>query len=109
MYNVDFSDAELTYVAFGNGIDISNCIFPQDEERYLYIDNLREVSSRAIEIISDTWSEQDRKVALALIDGIYFSQSKRNQKSSFISIDPQKSNSIEVKLFLLFRELTRKL
>lgn len=105
MYNVDFSEAELMYVAFGNEIDLNNCIFPKDKERYLYISNLREVSLKVIEIVGSSWDERDRKIGLALIDGIYFSQSKRNQKSSFVSIDPQKSNDIEIRLFKLFREV----
>lgn len=105
MYNVDFSEAELLDVAFGYNIDLSNCIFPKDEERYLYINHLREVSIRSIEIIRNTWKDRDREIALDLMEGIYFSKSMQDQKSSFVSLDPQKSSDIEIRLFKLFREV----
>lgn len=105
MYNVDFSNAELFYVAFSNGIDLSNCIFPEDQTRYLYIQHLREVNIRAIEIINTKWEGRDQEIALNLMNTIYFSDSKLDQKTNFISLDPNRKNDVKAKLFKLFKEL----
>lgn len=105
MYNVDFSDAELFYVAFSNGIDLSNCIFPEDQTRYLYIQHLREVNIRAIEIINTKWEGRDQEIALNLMNTIYLSDSKLDQKTNFISLDPNRKNDVKAKLFKLFKEL----
>jgi uncharacterized protein YjbI with pentapeptide repeats len=107
MYNVDFSEAELLYIVFGNGIDLSKCIFPKDDARYLYIKNLKEVSIKAIELINKEWEGRDKEIALGLMNAIYFSKNKQDQKSDFVSLEPGKNNEIDIRLFMLFNQLDK--
>ena len=105
MINVDFSDAELIGAAFGHGIKLDNCIFPKDDDMYLYVHNIQTVYPKAIEIISKEWESHDQRVALSMIEEFYFGKSKQDQKADFIDRHMLSEGKFSVKFFALLRKL----
>ena len=63
MRNVDFSRAELKYVAFSRGIDITTCRLPA--QGYILIPHPRQTLQRALEMVEREWSGKQKDNACA--------------------------------------------
>jgi uncharacterized protein YjbI with pentapeptide repeats len=84
MLNVDFSDSKLIDVSFSNEIDLSNCKFPNDDENYIYVKDLNKTYTKVKNEISISGNDEEKRILLSLIDLIYLTKDKQNQKSDFI-------------------------
>lgn len=85
MANVDFSQAELRGVSFSEGIDLSRCIFP-DNGQYLFVENLGDTYSKAKQVINDSWEGEDRRIAIAYIEKIFYAPRSQNQSNDLIDM-----------------------
>lgn len=83
MINVDFSEAKLVGVLFENKIDLSNCIFPLSED-YVYIKDLPTTIQKVRGEVLGWSNSEDRNICLRLIDNLYYSQNKKEQKTDFV-------------------------
>lgn len=61
MSNVDFSKAELRFVGFSHGIDLTSCVFPK--RGYARISHPREAFGRALQSVRSRWSGDARRKA----------------------------------------------
>ncbi|MDN5216397.1 pentapeptide repeat-containing protein [Fulvivirgaceae bacterium BMA12] len=109
MENVDFSEAELTGVSFINGIDLSNCIFPDDTDRYILVKNLKKVYYRAREIINKEWHGEEKRKGLGFIDVILYKPDRQNQEMDLIDkaflTDDDRDSEFGDKFFTLIKQL----
>ena len=71
MEAVDFREATFLHVGFSNGINLSKCLFPDGENGFL-ITAPKACFGRAKAIIENSWSANDKKRALHLIDTFLF-------------------------------------
>jgi uncharacterized protein YjbI with pentapeptide repeats len=84
MEHVDFSESELLGVTFSHGIDLSQCIFPADESRYIVVNNLPSVYSKVRKIIESEWAGEEKRIGIGFIDTIFFKQDRQDQKMDLI-------------------------
>ena len=61
MRNVDFSEAELRFCSFTDGIDLTSCVFP--EEGYLKVCRPMSACQEALELVRSEWSGKEREKA----------------------------------------------
>jgi uncharacterized protein YjbI with pentapeptide repeats len=109
MYNVDFSEAtKIIGVSFSDGIDLSQCYFPKDEN-YLFIENLQETFTQVKKVVNDEWYGEDKRKALAIIDKVYLTPNKKDQLNDlidkFILTDEGKDVDFGDKFFYLIKNV----
>lgn len=104
MQNVDFSEAKLIGVSFSNSIDLSKCIFPEDND-YIIINNLKYTMEKARYIIESEWQGEDKRRGMLLIESVYFKKDKQDQSKDIIDTFPISTCDIEFdnKFFGLIR------
>ena len=84
MNQVDFTSAELLGVDFTDGIDLSKCTFPVNEN-YLLIDDLNKMCAESSKVLPLFFTdEKDRNMALGLIENMYCREEKRDQRMDFM-------------------------
>lgn len=109
MDNVDFSEAKLIGVSFTDKIDLSKCIFPNNGN-YLLVKNLGKVYTRMKEIISQEWSGEDKRKALALINNLYYTPNRQNQNfdlvDKYIITDEGRDKEFGEKFFSLLEQIS---
>ncbi|MEO6302496.1 MAG: pentapeptide repeat-containing protein [Bacteroidia bacterium] len=87
MANVDFVDCELDGNSFCDGIDLSNCKFP-NSERYLFVKDVTRTYTDAFNYINDNWIGEDLRLAKIVFENILMSKYKgENQINDFIDFD----------------------
>lgn len=84
MLNVNFEDAILKGISFAGGIDLRNCIFPENDN-YIFLKDTHATFKRAKDYIVKHWKDEEeiRKV-IAYIDAIYLTPDKMEQNNDFI-------------------------
>lgn len=107
MLNVNFEDALLKGVSFSNNIDLSNCIFPINDN-YIYIKDIHNTFNQVKNTVKNNWKkEEDIRKAMAFIDTIYLSHEKFDQHNDlidkFILIDEGKDCEFGEKFFNLIK------
>jgi uncharacterized protein YjbI with pentapeptide repeats len=112
MENIDFSEAELIGVSFSQGIDLTNCIFPNDDSKYIMVRNLREVYSQAKLVVNSEWDGEDKRKGIGFIDTIFYKPDRQNQPMDIIDknllVDGGKDKEFGEKFFNLLREINKK-
>jgi uncharacterized protein YjbI with pentapeptide repeats len=112
MENVDFSKAELKSNCFSDEIDLSRCIFPKDDSKYILVRNLKEVYEQAKQLISKEWSGEDKRKAVSFIDNLFYRPDHQNQPMDLIDknllTDEGKDQEFGEKFFNLIREINSK-
>lgn len=112
MENVDFSEAELLGVTFSDGIDLSRCIFPNDESKYIIVRNLKSVYSKAKKVIDTEWTGENKRKGLGFIDTIFFKPDRQDQQIDVIDknllTDEGNDQEFGDKFFNLIREINSK-
>ena len=83
MTNVDFSECKMIGVSFINGIDISNCKFPNNEN-YIVIKDIQKTFNEVLHIVDKEWDAEEKRIAKNLINNIYFSQERQSQKMDVV-------------------------
>ena len=78
MEDVDFTQATLVGVTFKNGINLSNCKFPEDEN-CLVLKNIKQAFGKAKEKINSNWTGVDKRIGLYIIDNVYYTNEYRDQ------------------------------
>lgn len=107
MENIDFSEAQLIGVTFKNGIDLSKCKFPKNEN-YIVIKNANKTFLKAKEKISIEWDGEDKRIALYMIEKVYYTNEYFNQSICIIDkylIIEQFGEIFADKLFHLIADL----
>lgn len=106
MENVDFAQARFRYVGFSNGINLANCRFDIGENGFL-INSPRACFSKAKAIIESTWSPNDKKRALHLIDTFLFTRSHETMPLIYFYKRPtaESLQEFEEKLFALLKKI----
>ena len=85
MMNVDFTKSKLELVHFRDSIDLTNCLFP-DQEDLIVIKDAKRILKKAIEIIDREWEGEDRRLAKASIWRILEKLEKKDQPIEVMSI-----------------------
>jgi uncharacterized protein YjbI with pentapeptide repeats len=83
MENVDFSEATLIGVSFRNNINLTNCLFPKDEN-YILIQDIRKTFLMAKEKIALEWEAEDKRIGIHMIDSVYFTKAYQSQNMTLI-------------------------
>lgn len=83
MVNVDFRNARFGDVTFSDGIDLSTCLFPE-QENYIKIANTKAVFAKVKEIIGKQWSEPYREKGLSYIDKVLYSEDKQEMSMDYL-------------------------
>lgn len=106
MENVDFSRAQFRFVGFSNGINLANCKFPGDENSFL-IRSPRACFTKAKAIIENSWSPNDKKRALHLIDTFLFTRAHESMPIFFFYKRPVADSlkEFDEKLFALVKKI----
>jgi uncharacterized protein YjbI with pentapeptide repeats len=106
MENVDFSLAQFRYVNFSNGINLSNCRFPEERDGFL-ITSPRACFSKAKAIIENSWNASDKKRALHLIDTFLFTKNHESMPIMYFYKRPsvETLKAFDEKLFDLIKSI----
>lgn len=106
MQNVDFTEARFRYVGFSNGINLANCQFRIDENGFL-INNPRSCFGKAKAIIESSWSPNDKKRALHLIDTFLFTRNHETMPLIYFYKRPavESLKDFDDKLFALLKKI----
>jgi uncharacterized protein YjbI with pentapeptide repeats len=106
MENVDFTRASLKYVGFSNSINLANCRFTIDENSFL-IRSPRACFTKVKAIIEHSWSPNDKKRALHLIDTFLFTKAHESMPLFFFYKRPVADSlkEFDAKLFALVRQV----
>jgi uncharacterized protein YjbI with pentapeptide repeats len=106
MENVDFTAARFRYVNFSTGINLSNCRFNTEENGFL-INSPRACFAKAKAIIESTWSPNDKKRALHLIDTFFFTRSHESMPLIYFYKRPavESLKEFDEKLFALLKKI----
>jgi uncharacterized protein YjbI with pentapeptide repeats len=83
MKNVDFTESKLIGVVFKNAIDISECLFPKDEN-YILIKNIHSTYKKAIKIIENEWEGENRRIGIDMINGVCYGEDHRQQEMDLL-------------------------
>lgn len=83
MDNVDFSGAELVAVDFCYNIDLSRCTWPNDRSTFILIDNHFNFF-KYLKTEFENWSEEDKRIAIGIIDLYYLDKRHENQRIQFV-------------------------
>lgn len=83
MENVDFSQEKLVGVTFTSGVNLSKCIF-RDDENYLLFPNSQAVYSSVRAFVDAEWEGEDKRIALHMIDNVYLTKNNISQSDGFI-------------------------
>lgn len=83
MVNVDLSKAQLRGVFFTDGIDLSTCLFPE-QDNYFRVDNFNQVFRTVKEKISSEWPSPYKENAIAALDRLFFDEHKTDMNIDFI-------------------------
>lgn len=107
MEDVDFETAELAYVGFSHGVDLSKCKFRLDSGNIL-IKNPKACFDKVKKILMQDWDEEDRQGALDIIDRFWFSWDKQDMPVIFLNKVRNQSLSQECddKLFDLVKAVS---
>ncbi len=84
MNGVDFSKADLFGVKFGYGIDLSNCIMPDDKLSYKVVCNPKESFSSILSKLKSNKDSLYKDLSISYIEKIYFTNSDKDPKTVFI-------------------------
>ncbi|HEY9004932.1 MAG TPA: pentapeptide repeat-containing protein [Ohtaekwangia sp.] len=95
MEDVDFSEAEMIGVSFSDEIDLTKCIFPTNDEKYILIKKVKQVYLKMKKTITESWDGEDKRKGLYLIDNLYHAPNKQNQDWDFVDTYPLDSNDRE--------------
>ncbi len=68
MKNVDFSGAELRFVGFSNGIDLTTCKFP--DKGYMRVPHPQRTYQRALEIVLTEWQGTDKETGRKYLQAV---------------------------------------
>jgi uncharacterized protein YjbI with pentapeptide repeats len=106
MENVDFTEAQFKYVGFSNGINLSNCRFPDDGNSFL-IRSPRACFNKVKAIIDYSWSPNDKKRALHLIDTFLFTKNHETMPVIYYYKRPAQESlkEFDEKLFALVKQV----
>lgn len=106
MENVDFSKAQLKYVGFSHGIDLTKCKFPVGEN-YLIVNNPGKVYTKAQEIINTKWHDSEKELADDYINMFLNPERKKNMRVDFLIRHIHHRNPVgfDEKLFELIRSI----
>ncbi|GAA5030078.1 hypothetical protein GCM10011506_18900 [Marivirga lumbricoides] len=112
MQNVDFSEADLIGVSFINEIDLSQCVFPKDDEKYIVVRNLKKVYHTVERLMREKWDTNELRKGVSLLNNLYFTKDRQNQNIDFIDkkimvFSDEKSDFGE-KFFSLIKETNKK-
>lgn len=83
MEDIDFSAAVLIGVAFRNGINLSSCKFPKDGN-CLVVNNIEYTFLMAKEYICNNWDGDDKRIALHMIENVYYTKDYYSQDMTVI-------------------------
>lgn len=108
MKDIDFSDAELTGVSFVNRINLSNCVFPKDNNKYVVVINPADVYSKVRDEMTQKWDALNRKKGLALIENLFYAPDKHDQDMDLVDIHLLTDGGREAIFGRMFFDLVKK-
>lgn len=106
MEQVDFSQARFRYVNFSNGINLSACRFPDDGHGFL-IRSPRACFTKVKAIVEHSWSPNDKKRALHLIDTFLYTKNHESMPVIYFYKRPVEESlkEFDEKLFALVKQV----